>query len=662
MSSTPTIPHPSRPAAAPRVRCLDTGEWLALPPHLELGAGGEARVLAHPADPDRVVKLFHAPDAGRRPKLERMLADPPLGPGGAARGVRLAWPQALVEDEAGACRGFVMPRAEGTRAFELYNPVTRRTRAPHCDYALLHRAGWNLAAAFEALHAHGYVVGDVNESNVITAGDGSVALVDTDSFGVPDGAGGQHRCAVGKPEYTPPELQGTSFAEVDRGPEHDRFGLAVLLFQLLMEGTHPFAARFPGLAEAPPLAERIREGLFPYRGMWDLTAVPPRLAPPPEILHPGLRRLFHRCFVDGHADPAARPDPAEWRAALAEARAALVACDANPRHRFGAHLQGCPWCDRAALLGGRDPFPDTAADDEGEEARPAGWRPRMVPGGAPTPGLVTAPSAPVPGVPVGFTTPPSIPWAAAPVAAPAATLMTRVPQPPVGPIPQALAQTVHSLGLDSRWTLWSLGMTGAGLMADGGQQLLAALLASVFAVIAWNESGGLTRRQLGAGFAFGAAVAMLIAAYLAVISGMGAWADSPGSRMGAPPVGLEPLRPVPVVTLPVLEVDEGSEVVLMGRRWRAEPANAAELARDLAAGLAGLDGAAGTGGSALLSLDVAPDGVVGAYGVRVVESTDAALAEAATDAYIWARFAPPGVPVRVTVPVRWLDDAEGEVP
>lgn len=650
MSSTPTIPHPLRPAAAPRVRCPGSGEWLELPPHLELGAGGEARVLAHPADAERVVKLFHATDEGRRAKLERMLADPPLGPGGAARGVRLAWPQALVEDEAGACRGFVMPRAEGTRAFELYNPATRRTRAPHCDYALLHRAGWNLAAAFEALHAHGYVVGDVNESNVITAADGSVALVDTDSFGVPDGAGGQHRCAVGKPEYTPPELQGADFASVDRTPAHDRFGLAVLLFQLLMEGTHPFAARFPGLADAPPLAERIREGLFPYRGMWDLTAVPPRLAPPPEMLHPGLRRLFHRCFVDGHADPAARPDAAEWRAALAEARAALVACDANPRHRFGAHLQGCPWCDRAALLGGRDPFPDTAGDED-EEAPPAGWRPRMVPGGAPTPGLVSVPPTAVPVGLKGLTTQPTAPWAAA---APAATLMTRVPQPPVGPVPQALAQTVHSLGLDSRWTLWSLGLTGAGLMADGGQQLLAALLAATFAVIAWNESGGLTRRQLGAGFAFGAAVAMLIAAYLAVISGMGAWADSPVPR-GVRPVAVEPLRPVAVVALPVLEVEEGSEVVLMGRRWRAEPANAAELAHDLALEMAALEAVVDGERSALLALDVAPDGVVGAQGVQVVEATDAALAEAATDAYIWARFAPPGVPVRVTVPVRWRD-------
>ena len=129
MSSTTSAPPATRPAA-PRVRPADGGEWLVLSPHLELGAGGEARVYAHPADADRVVKLYHTPNAETRSKLERMLANPPLGPGAAARGVRMAWPQALVEGEDGAFCGFAMPRAEGTRAFELYNPATRRVRAP----------------------------------------------------------------------------------------------------------------------------------------------------------------------------------------------------------------------------------------------------------------------------------------------------------------------------------------------------------------------------------------------------------------------------------------------------------------------------------------------------------------------------------------------------
>ena len=40
-----------------------------------------------------------------------------------------------------------------------------------------------------------------------------------------------------------------------------------------------------------------------------------------------------------------------------EAHSVLLECAANPQHRFGSHLASCPWCDRKARLGRRDPFP-----------------------------------------------------------------------------------------------------------------------------------------------------------------------------------------------------------------------------------------------------------------------------------------------------------------
>ena len=101
--------------------------------------------------------------------------------------------------------------------------------------------------------------------SVSVGDDALVTLMDTDSFQVRDPQNGViYRCHVGTPEYTPSELQGRDFASVDRAPEHDLFGLAVLIFQLLMEGTHPFAGTFQGRGEPPPLAERIDVGWFPY--------------------------------------------------------------------------------------------------------------------------------------------------------------------------------------------------------------------------------------------------------------------------------------------------------------------------------------------------------------------------------------------------------------
>jgi hypothetical protein len=108
-----------------------------------------------------------------------------------------------------------------------------------------------------------------------------------------------YRSLVGKPEYTPPDLQGYSFADVDRQPEHDAFALAVLIFRLLMEGFHPFDGVYRGRGEPPELGARIRNGYFPYaRGRTGIEPSP--LAPPFEMLHPDLQALFVRCFEEGH--------------------------------------------------------------------------------------------------------------------------------------------------------------------------------------------------------------------------------------------------------------------------------------------------------------------------------------------------------------------------
>jgi hypothetical protein len=352
-------------------------------PGEELGAGGQARVVGVSGHPELVAKLYHAPGDAHARKLRVMLAHPPVaasaGGSGDAGRPALVWPADVLRDPQGRTVGLLMPRVTGMqRAFELYNPATRRIRSPHFDYARLHRTARNVAAAFDALHAAGYVVGDANESNVLVDGDGNVTVIDTDSFQVRDPATGDvFRCPVGRPEFAPPELQGRTLSEVDRTPEHDNFALGVLVFQLLMEGTHPFAGQYAGPGDPPAIPERIARGLFPYTPGGELK--PPRNAPPLELLHPLVRGAVRRCFEVGHADPAARPRPGDWIVALDAAIAGLVTCGANAAHVHGAHLAACPWCQRAAALGGRDPFPSMAAVARGEHLKPPQRRARAEP-------------------------------------------------------------------------------------------------------------------------------------------------------------------------------------------------------------------------------------------------------------------------------------------
>src|SRR5262249_4150392 len=84
------------------------------------------------------------------------------------------------------------------------------------------------------------------------------------------------------------------------------------------------------------------------------------------MLNPALQSLFIRCFEDGHEDSKARPTAGAWQVALAEAEMMLKVCRANEQHRYGNHLQNCPWCERAKLLKGRDPFPSRKVVQSGQ--------------------------------------------------------------------------------------------------------------------------------------------------------------------------------------------------------------------------------------------------------------------------------------------------------
>jgi DNA-binding helix-hairpin-helix protein with protein kinase domain len=354
-----------------------------LQPDQQLGSGGEARIFALPDHPRQVAKLWHKPTEERASKLRTMLDNPPVDPMAGQGHVAIAWPDDVMTlgTTASQVVGFVMPRVESMHPIiDFFNPKTRVQRSPLFTWFYLHRTARNLVIAIRALHERGYVVGDLNESNILVAETALVTLVDTDSFQVWDAETGTlHRCRVGRPEFTPPEMQGHSFARVNREPAQDLFGVGTLVFQLLMEGTHPFAGVFHGPGEAPVFAERIAAGHFPHTGSAQAPYSPSPAAPKFGWLHPVLQDLFVRCFCDGHATPTSRPDTVSWQYGLEEAEAALVSCHDNAQHVFSSHLPACPWCERRELLGGRDPFPSMEAVQRKEHLKPPPRRRRTLP-------------------------------------------------------------------------------------------------------------------------------------------------------------------------------------------------------------------------------------------------------------------------------------------
>jgi DNA-binding helix-hairpin-helix protein with protein kinase domain len=314
-----------------------------------LTRGGEGSIHPVLGEPGIVAKVFAHPSMERADKLRAMIDYPPVVAGNAP--VVLAWPSDRLLNVNGECVGYVMPYVKDKEPlFTMSHPGTRPRWA---DYPFLLRTAKNIAVAVSAFHRHGYVVGDINEFNILVGPDASVAVVDTDSIQVRTKRK-LFRCQVGKPEFTPPELlrAGTSFDQVDRYPHHDSFGLAVLIFLLLMDGNHPFAARYMGTAGRQTQTQRIAQGQWPYSAGQKGAYRPRRQAPPLESLSPQLQGLMRDCFETGHKNPKRRPTADDWHRALAQAESEWKEIRPRLRHFYHRLLKPQAW--RQSFLDARD--------------------------------------------------------------------------------------------------------------------------------------------------------------------------------------------------------------------------------------------------------------------------------------------------------------------
>lgn len=358
----------------------------------KIGGGGEAQIFSVQGQPRVVAKIYTKAAPGRYAKLRAMLAKPPVDPTASRGHLSICWPTSLLFGTVGAAVGFSMPMMDRQRhreVFKLYQPQDRAREAPGFTWLNLIKAAENIASVVQSIHTFGYVVGDINESNFFVSEQTYVTLVDCDSIQVP-GSGTMYRCTVGKADFTPPELQGCDFSSVNRTTEHDHFGLAVLVFLLLMEGVHPYSGVWKGSGD-PGIEERIRRGLSPYGGSSKISPMPAAL--PFQNLPRSTRELFFRAFGDGHKNPAVRPSSREWGLELRTLGQNLKTCRNNAKHLYPAHLRNCMWCERAALLGGLDSYP---AVQQGLPRNPFPIPPRARPQRPAAPSVTTLPYWSVP--------------------------------------------------------------------------------------------------------------------------------------------------------------------------------------------------------------------------------------------------------------------------
>lgn len=296
--------------------------------------GGEGAVFDVQGRPQQVAKLYSTPPGAERcDKLRAMvkLCNPDL--------LKIAaWPTATLSTRSPAeVEGILMPRISDYKEIHhLYSVAQRKKDFPEVDWGFLLHTARNCASAFEKVHSHGHVIGDVNQKNVMVSRKGTVAIVDCDSFQVKE-ENHIFRCTVGVPEYTPPELHGTRFSDVDRNANHDAFGLAVIIFHLLMMGRHPFSGVPQGNLDVP-IERAIQEYLFAYSRTATKLMPPPRV-PPVKMLGEPIRDLFEQAFRAMR-----RPTASEWLEVLDTSLKQLQRCGNDRKHSYPAAAGSCPWC------------------------------------------------------------------------------------------------------------------------------------------------------------------------------------------------------------------------------------------------------------------------------------------------------------------------------
>ena len=328
--------------------CAITGKSITL--LKEIANSGEAKVWRTNQN-GYLAKIYHSSTPERVQKLAVMIANPPTEPNSHLHHVSFAWPKSALKNGQGDCVGFLMPEIkDGKELLDVYNPRRRQALKLQIDWRFLHTTALNIVSIIEALHAAGYVLGDIKPQNILVNNRALPSIIDTDSFQVINPKNGKvYNCLVGSEGYTPPELIGKDFDSIEQTEVHDRFRLGVILYQLLFGGNNPFQGKWTGAGEIPDINELICQGLW-VNGSTNLIAAVARTIPL-EIVHPEVQQCFLKCFNDGHKNPNLRPTAREWLEALRTGNDNLTICGRVDSHYYSRTFGNCYWCDRSTNLG-----------------------------------------------------------------------------------------------------------------------------------------------------------------------------------------------------------------------------------------------------------------------------------------------------------------------
>ncbi len=304
-------------------------------------------------------KIYHQDRALDTAKITAMLANVPANVRIRVAGDRhpqLAWPFAILSDRSGRDVGYLMPLVDPAKSFSLdhyYDQILLKKLKSPSEGALSFKLeiARNLCLLVADLHDHGHYFIDIKPQNIrVLLGSHVVTLVDCDGFSIAGPDGRRYPAELVSSDYIAPEAYRNNTIPAQLGEAQDRYALAVILFQLMNRGTHPFQGIIHlSSITASTNDEKAAKGLYPH-GITPDVGITPRPQSIHFLLDDGLRTLFDAAFV-GKSD--SRPLARDWADSLDKLLRdkGLGRCDKEPYDLTHMRFTGkqCPTCYLAGI-------------------------------------------------------------------------------------------------------------------------------------------------------------------------------------------------------------------------------------------------------------------------------------------------------------------------
>lgn len=325
-----------------------------------IGRGATANVyLANVGSSEYAAKIYHNSSTFNAAKIRAMIENPPgqvYKKLGGKNYPQLAWPIGVITDTQGLEHGILLPLIDQNESFSLdhyYDSVLFSKLNSKDEAALSYKLeiAHNLSEIVSDLHEHGHYFIDCKPQNIrVFKTNHVVTLLDCDGFSI-KGKSKRFAAELLSTDYISPEAQRQNLAPQRLREPQDRYALAVILFQLLNRGTHPFQGIHldKSITESTN-DEKAAAGLYPH-GLTPNSRIAPRPYSTHQFWDMQTRLLFDQAFTTG--SPTKRPSASDWASHFAGvlANKELERCANFPNDLNHIRFQGmgCAACYLADL-------------------------------------------------------------------------------------------------------------------------------------------------------------------------------------------------------------------------------------------------------------------------------------------------------------------------